>query len=333
MKEILKYLFEYKTLTRQQAHDVLVNIATEQYNKSEVVAFMSVFMMRPITVEELSGFRDAMLELGVKVDLRGVPTTDLCGTGGDGKNTFNISTLASFVASGAGVKVVKHGNYGVSSNCGSSNVLESMGYRFTTNEDQLNRELDRAGITFLHAPLFNPAMKAVAPIRKELGIKTFFNMLGPLVSPANPQSQLCGVYNLELARIYNYLFQQTEKSYMVVHSLDGYDEISLTGDFKIYSNRGEEIVNPSEWNMPTVSHADIYGGETVGDAKEIFISVLENKGTLAQNSVVIAAGAAAIRCSAPHLSVAEATSLAADSLLSSKALHSFKTLINLSVQS
>ncbi len=330
IKQTLKYLFEYKTLGREQAREILVNIAKEQYNHSEMVAFLSVYMMRPITVEELSGFMDALRELGTKVDLRGVETIDLCGTGGDGKNTFNISTLSSFVVAGAGIKVAKHGNYGVSSNCGSSNVLESLGYYFTADQETLNRQLDQANICFLHAPLFNQAMKVVAPIRRELGIKTFFNMLGPLVNPANPKSQMSGVYNLELGRLYNYLFQQTDKRYAIVHALDGYDEVSLTGAFKIFSNQGERIIQPANWNLPTTSPEQISGGETIAQAKEIFLNVLEGEGTPAQNAVVVTNSAIAIQCAMPQLAIDEAMALASDSLMGQKALQSFKKLIDLS---
>lgn len=330
IKQTLKYLFEYKTLGREQAREILLNIAKEQFNHSEMVAFLSVYMMRPITVEELSGFMDALRELGTKVDLRGVETIDLCGTGGDGKNTFNISTLSSFVVAGAGIKVAKHGNYGVSSNCGSSNVLESLGNHFTADQETLNRQLDQANICFLHAPLFNQAMKVVAPIRRELGIKTFFNMLGPLVNPANPKNQMSGVYNLELGRLYNYLFQQTDKRYTIVHTLDGYDEVSLTGAFKIFSNQGEQIIQPADWKLPTTSPEQISGGETIGQAKEIFLKVLEGKGTSAQNAVVVANSAIAIQCAMPQLAINEAMALATDSLMGQKALQSFKKLINLS---
>ncbi len=330
MKETLRYLFDHKTLDREKAKEILIGIAAGKYNTSETVAFMTVYMMRPITVDELSGFMDALNNLSTSVDLRGTETIDLCGTGGDGKNTFNISTLSSFVVAGAGIKVAKHGNYGVSSGCGSSNVLESLGYKFTADEELLNRQLDKANICFLHAPLFNQAMKAVAPIRRELGVKTFFNMLGPLVNPASPTSQMTGVYSLELARIYNYLFQKTEKRYAVVHSLDGYDEVSLTGSFKISTPEGESIINPADWNLPKLTHSQISGGDTIDEARKIFISILEGNGTQAQNSVIEANSAIAIRCARPELSQDDALAIAKESLASGAALKSFKTLISLS---
>ena len=209
IKNIIKELLNHKTLTQIEAKEVLINIAGDTYNKSEVVAFLTVFMMRQVTVEELSGFRDALLELCLRIDFSDCKTIDMCGTGGDGQNTFNISTLASFVVAGAGAKVAKHGNYGVSSACGSSNVMEYLGYRFTNDETKLKTQLDKADICILHAPLFHPAMKTVAPIRKELGLKTFFNMLGPMVNPSFPEYQLAGVFSPELARIYRYIYQQT----------------------------------------------------------------------------------------------------------------------------
>src|SRR6056297_4296798 len=239
MKEILSYLFDHKTLTKDDAKGVLTNIASGKYNDPEIAAFVSVYLMRAITVEELTGFRDALLDLCIPIDLSEFNTIDVCGTGGDGKNTFNISTLTSFIVAGAGEKVAKHGNVSVSSNCGSSNVMEYYGYAFSNEPGKLKREMDTCGITFLHAPLFNPAMKNVAPVRKSLRMKTFFNMLGPMVNPSSPGNQLVGVFSLEVARLYNYIYQETDKQFTIVHSLDGYDEISLTGPFKLFSNRTE----------------------------------------------------------------------------------------------
>ena len=236
MKEILNRLIKYKTLNEVESKDILIKISNGELNNSQISSFLTVYMMRNITLQELKGFKDALIELCIKVDLKEFDTIDLCGTGGDGKDTFNISTLASFVTAGSGCKVAKHGNYGVSSGCGSSNVLESLGIKFTNDYDILKKAIDKSGICFLHAPLFHPAMKNVAPIRKELGMKTFFNMLGPLVNPSMPKKQIVGVFNLELARIYNYLLQKTDKKYSIIYSLDGYDEISLTNDTKIYSN-------------------------------------------------------------------------------------------------
>ena len=243
MKKILQYLFEHKTLTRASAKDVLVNIGKGLYNEHEVTAFMTVYLMRSITIEELQGFQDALLELCVKADLNEFDTIDIVGTGGDGKNTFNISTLACFIVAGTGQKVAKHGNYGASSISGSSNVMEQLGYKFSTDNGKLKNEIEQANICFLHAPLFHPALKSVGPIRKNLAMRTFFNMLGPMANPAHPKYQLVGVYSLEMARIYNYLLQLSGKPFTIIHSLDGYDEISLTNDTKVITNEGEE----NEW--------------------------------------------------------------------------------------
>lgn len=294
MKKILNYLFEHKTLDRQQAKDVLVNVGRSQYNDSEIAAFITVFMMRSITIDELQGFRDALLELCVPVNMDGYATMDIVGTGGDGKNTFNISTLSCFVVAGAGQKVTKHGNYGASSISGSSNVMEQLGYRFTADEGQLKKQLETAGICFLHAPLFHPALKVVGSIRKNLGVRTFFNMLGPMVNPAKPQYQLVGVYNLEMARIYNYLLQQNSGAFTIIHSLDGYDEISLTNDTKVITQHGEKVMTPEALGKRMVSASDLYGGTTVEEAAKIFTTILEGRGTWAQNAVVLANAAMAL---------------------------------------
>lgn len=282
--------------------------------------------MRGVTTEELIGFRDALLELCRRVDLSDFDTIDLCGTGGDEKNTFNISTLASFVVAGAGVKVSKHGNYGVSSVSGSSNVLEHLGYTFKNDPDELKRELDKAGICFMHAPLFHPAMKTVAPIRKELGIKTFFNMLGPMVNPAFPKNQMVGVFSLELARMYQYIYQETEKNFSIVHCLGGYDEISLTAPAKVLTNSMDGELEPEAFGMNRITAESIFGGETVAESARIFISVLAGEGTVEQENVVIANAALGIQC-ATRQSLENAVELARESLQSKKALQSFNQLI------
>jgi anthranilate phosphoribosyltransferase len=328
MKAILNYLFEHKTLTKAEAKEVLTKIASGTYSNTEIAAFISVYLMRSITVDELSGFRDALLELCIPVNLSDFDTIDLCGTGGDGKNTFNISTLTAFVVAGAGAKVAKHGNYGVSSSCGSSNVMEYLGYQFSTNEEKLRQEMDRCGICFIHAPLFNPAMKNVAPVRRELKVKTFFNMLGPMVNPSFPKKQMVGVYSLELARLYNYLYQQTDKQYAIVHSLDGYDEVSLTGSFKMISNTMDAILSPSELGLNTLKPEEISGGNSIPEAAEIFVNVLEGKGTSAQNQVVLANSALALNCYYPEKSIESCIEIATDSIKSQKAFGVFKKLLN-----
>jgi anthranilate phosphoribosyltransferase len=327
MKEILNHLTSYKSLDRNLAKEVLINLANGAYNNSQIAAFLTVFTMRSVTVEELSGFKDAMLELCVPLPLDGYDVIDLCGTGGDSKDSFNISTLSSFVVAGAGQNVAKHGNYGVSSVCGSSNLMNYFGFEFTNDRDQLLRHLDQAGICFLHAPLFHPAMKNVAPIRKELGVKTFFNMLGPMVNPSQPGSQLVGVFSLELARLYAYIYQQTSKRYSIIHSLDGYDEVSLTGPFKLITNHQESLVHPADLGMPLIKPQELAGGTTVEEAAAIFRNVITGKGTAAQNQVVIANSGLPLHCARPGLSVLEAIEQARESLMSGKALDSFKKLV------
>jgi len=329
MKQILNFLFEHKTMGRDQAKEVLTNIAQGHYNHSQIASFISVYLMRSITTEELSGFRDALLDLCIPVDFSDLDTIDLCGTGGDGKDTFNISTLTSFVVAGAGVKVSKHGNYGVSSACGSSNLMEHLGYRFSNDIPKLRNEIEKAGLCFLHAPLFNPAMKNVAPVRKDLGMKTFFNMLGPMVNPSFPSRQLIGVYSLELARLYNYLYQETNKSYMIVHSLDGYDELSLTGKCKIITRELEQIIAPGDLDLDTHSPGDLSGGDSVSSAAEIFLAVLKNKGTAAQTQVVAANAAMGLKVYHPGSSLVDCVGMARESLESGRAFEVFNKLIDL----
>ncbi len=329
MKKILQYLFEYKTLSRGQAKEMLIGISGNQYSDTEVTAFITVFLMRSITIEELQGFRDALLELCVKVDLNGHKVIDIVGTGGDGKNTFNISTLSCFIAAGAGHKVAKHGNYGATSVSGASNVMEQLGYTFKNDQSQLRKELETANICFLHAPMFHPALKTVGPIRKNLGLRTFFNMLGPMVNPAAPAYQLVGVYNLEMARIYNYLLQQTGSAFTIIHGLDGYDEISLTNDTKVITNKGERIFTPEYLGKRLVSPQDIYGGNTTEEAARIFKTVIKGEGTWAQNAVVLANAAMALHCTGEYKKYEDAYAAAVESLESGKAYQALQTLINL----
>lgn len=328
MKAILNHLFENKTFTREQSRDILTRIAQGEFNNSQMAAFMTAYCMRSITVDELEGFRDAMLVLCRPVELETNDLIDLCGTGGDGKDTFNISTLASFVVAGAGYQVAKHGNYGVSSGCGSSNVMEFLGYQFTNDTDKLKSSLDKANICFLHAPLFHPAMKTVAPIRKELGVKTFFNMLGPLVNPAKPKNQMVGVFSLELARVYAYLYQKSDVKYTILNALDGYDEVSLTGDFKTFSADGEQINSIETLGFEKLDPIQIAGGSTVKESAEIFLSVLNNEASAAQANVVLVNAALAIKTIKSEQSFADSFYEAEESLLSGNALKSFKTLVS-----
>jgi anthranilate phosphoribosyltransferase len=330
MKAILGKLFDHKKLSKTEAKEILVNISTGKYNESQISAFITVYLMRPISVEELQGFREALLELCIPVDLEGIETIDVCGTGGDGKNTFNISTLSSFVLAGAGYKVAKHGNVGVSSNSGSSDVLQHLGYKFSNDVEKLKMQLDKANICYFHAPLFHPALKTVGPIRKQLSVKTFFNMLGPLVNPAQPKFQLTGVFNLELARLYQYIFQQIpNKQFAIIHALDGYDEVSLTGDFKLKMNTKEVTLSPQSIGKQQLTQESLFGGDTVEEAGVIFMNILRGAGTSAQNDAVVVNAGLAIHCIKPQVSLVDCIAEADESLMSGKALRAFSTLINL----
>jgi len=329
MKKILQHLFEHKTLSQQQAKEVMLNIAKGVYNDTEITAFITVFLMRSITIEELQGFRDGLLELAVPVNLNGYDVIDIVGTGGDGKNTFNISTLACFIVAGAGKKVAKHGNYGATSVSGASNVMEFLGYKFKNHSDALKKEIEETNFCFLHAPLFHPALKAVAQIRKNIGFRTFFNMLGPMVNPANPQYQLVGVYNLEMARIYNYLLQQTGKPFTIIHGLDGYDEISLTNDTKVITQNGERVLSAEELGKRVVYASDITGGSSVEEAAKTFLKILKGEGTWAQNAVVLANAAMALQCTGSYIKYDDAYNTAVESLESGNAYRQLEKLISL----
>lgn len=329
MREILNRLYDHGTFSSEETRQILIDLASGIYNNSQMAAFLSAFCMRSITVAELRGFRDAMLELCIPVDLDAYGAIDLCGTGGDGKHTFNISTLASFILAGAGHKVAKHGNYGVSSLSGSSNVMEYFGYKFSTDKDQMVRSMDEAGLCFLHAPLFHPAMKTLAPIRRELGVKTFFNMLGPMVNPSSPKFQLVGVFSLELARLYNYLYQDSLVNFYIVHSLDGYDEISLTADIKIFSNKGEQLVARESLTAEVLTADSISGGKSAEESAGIFAKILLGEGTEAQNKVVCWNAAFGINCLTPERDLQSCYAEASESLFSGKANKSFKKLLEI----
>ena len=329
MKHILNKLLESQQVSREEAGKLMYGIANRELNEAQVAAVLSSYIMRNINLDELLGFRDALLELAVKVDLNGERIIDLCGTGGDGKNTFNISTISSFVVAGAGIPVAKHGNYGVSSLTGSSNIMEHFGYVFSSSNDKLKREIEETGITFMHAPLFHPALKAVGPVRKQLGIKTIFNIMGPLVNPSNPSFQLSGVFSIEAGRLYSYLMQKEKKSYIIVHSLDGYDEISLTSGIKIFSPQGEGLLDPASFGMPYIMPESLYGGDSITDAAGIFTSVLENRATPAQKNSVTANSAMAILCYNRNKDLDECVNIARESIDSGNALRCFKKLIDM----
>lgn len=329
MKNVLNRLVNHETFSREEAREILIDISRANYNDSQLASFLTVYNMRGITIDELEGFRNALLELCVPIDLSAYDPIDLCGTGGDGKDTFNISTLASFVTAGAGVPVAKHGNYGVSSGCGSSNVMEYLGIKFSKNPDFLERSIAEAGICFLHAALFHPALKKVAPVRKNLGVKTFFNMLGPLVNPAFPKKQVTGVFSLELARMYGYLFQHTDTRFSIIHALDGYDELSLTGNARYITNQQEGTLSAENFGLTSLAPEELSGGKDVASAATIFLNVLKGQGTKAQNNVVCANAGMAI-ATAQETDPLSGYNLAKKSLESGSAFNAFQTLLKLS---
>jgi anthranilate phosphoribosyltransferase len=327
--QMLKRLLEHKTLSRAEARELLVGISRGAYNEPTITAVITVFLMRSITIGELQGFRDALLELAVRVELPADDLIDIVGTGGDGKNTFNISTLSCFIVAGAGQKVAKHGNYGATSVSGASNVMEQLGYRFDSDASKLSREVEQANICFLHAPLFHPALKIVGGIRKSLGLRTFFNMLGPMVNPASPKFQLVGVYSLEMARIYSYLLQQSGASFTIIHSLDGYDELSLTSDAKVITGKGEKIMTPEQLGKRMVSPSDLYGGDSVESSAKLFTKIISGEGTWAQHAVVFANAGMALYGTGAYADYNTAYEAAVESLESGKALKALKKLLSL----
>jgi anthranilate phosphoribosyltransferase len=327
MKKILEQLIQHQPLSYNQALSAMKKIGEGTVPPAQMASFMASYLMRGITIDEVKGFREALLEMCIKVDLNDFETIDIVGTGGDGKNTFNISTLSCFVVAGTGIKVAKHGNYGVSSNCGSSNVLESLGYVFTNDVTKIKKQIDEAGFAMLHAPLFHPALKHVAPVRRELGMKTIFNLLGPLVNPSQPKFHALGTYNIDLQRLYAYVHQQLNTKYSIVHALDGYDEVSLTGAFKLFTNQVERIFEPKDLNMQTLQEDDLSGGATIEDSAKIFMNVLTNNSTEAQKNVVIANAAIALNCVHQSKTLLECAEIAKESLVSGKALNVFKKAI------
>lgn len=329
MKTLLTKLIECRKLTFEESRSLMHGIAGNLLNEAQIAAVLTAFIIRTVTIEELRGFRQALIELAVRVNLNDGYGIDLCGTGGDGKNTFNISTASSFVVAAAGYPVIKHGNFGATALSGSSNIMEYFGYRFSSEQSKLQKELDETGICYLHAPLFHPALKAVGPVRKQLGIKTFFNMIGPLVNPANPDYRISGVYSSEAGRVYSYFLQAERKKYIVIHSLDGYDEVSLTSPVKVFSGEGEGLMNFCEFGFEKIRPEDISGGKNMEESGKIFLSVLDNRSTRAQHSVVIANSAMAIKCIDSARSFSECISMAEEALVSGKALSTFRKLIEL----
>lgn len=329
MKQLLIKLIECQKLTFEESRALMHGIAHNEVNEAQIASVLTAFFIRSISIEELRGFRQALLDLAVRVNLNDRYGIDLCGTGGDGKNTFNISTASSFVVAAAGYPVIKHGNYGATSVSGSSNMMEHLGYRFSKEEGKLQDELDRTGICFLHAPLFHPALKVVGPVRKQLGIKTFFNMLGPLVNPANPDYQISGVYSSEAGRVYSYFLQAEKKKYTVLHSLDGYDEVSLTSPVKLFSHKGETLIDFLDYGLKKVTPRDIAGGSSIEESAGIFISVLENRATPEQHSVILANSALAINCIDESKTLDESISMAHEAIVSGKASGLLRKLISM----
>ncbi len=327
MKETLYKIFDYQYLSRQEAKKVLFDIVGGNVPESQVAALITSFLMRSISVDEILGFRDALLEMRVPADLSDYQPLDIVGTGGDGKNTFNISTAACFVVAGAGYNVVKHGNYGATSISGASNVIEQQGVKFTTNIETLRRSMEQCHIAYLHAPLFSPALKAVADVRKSLGVRNFFNVLGPLVNPVQPNYQMLGVYDLSMMRLYSYIYQEGKKHFCIVHTLDGYDEISLTDQFKVVSNKGEQLFVPEDLGFNRVEQHELDGGNTVDVAAGIFRDVLHGGGTQAQRDVVVINAAFAIQTVEQDKPIEECIEIARESLYRKKALKTLEKFV------
>jgi anthranilate phosphoribosyltransferase len=327
MKETLQYLFEGKILTREHAKSSLLEVGKGLHSEAEFASFLTVFKMRPLTSEELAGFRDAMAELSLNTDLAEYNAIDVVGTGGDGKNTFNISTLASFVIAGAGTNVTKHGNYAVSSTSGSSNLLELLGYQFSNDPAKLKNDLDKGNFCFLHAPLFHPAMKHIAPVRRALKVQTFFNILGPMINPSSPKYQLLGVNNSENFNHYKNVYETLDVNFMIVNSDDSYDEVSLTADTRFARNKSEGTISPTDFGFEKIAPEKLFGGNSVEEAAQIFMNILEGKGTTDQTNVVVANAALGLNIVFPEKELKECVEIAAESLKSGKALEKLKNVI------
>ena len=328
MKEILQYLFDHQTLSKAQAKSILLEISKDIFNEIEVTSFVTVFLMRSISLAELEGFTEALQQLSPQSDLGTLDLVDIVGTGGDGKNTFNISTLASLVVAGTGQKVAKHGNYAASTISGASNVLETLGYRFKDNEAALKNDLEKGNFCYLHAPIFHTSLKSIAPMRRNLGLKTFFNILGPLINPAKPKYTMIGVANLEIARIYQYLLQKKNADFLLVNALDGYDEISLTSDTKIIDKNGEKIFSAEDLQFKNIDPETIFGGNSIDEAAQIFKNILEGNGTYEQNAVVLANAGMALKNTGKYGDYDNCLKMAKESLLEGKALNGFKKLVD-----
>jgi len=326
MKDKLQYLFDGNKLTREQAKASLIEVGKGMHSEAEFASFLTVFKMRPIESDELAGFRDAMVKLSTKVDLSEYNGIDVVGTGGDGKNTFNISTLSCFIIAGAGVNVTKHGNYASSSTSGSSNVLEFLGYKFSNEIVKLKSDLEKGGFCFLHAPLFHPAMKHIAPVRRALKVPTFFNILGPMINPSSPKYQLLGVNNDVNFVHYKNVYETLDAEFAIVNSRDGYDEVSLTADTHFASKEKELNISPADFGMEIIIPEKLFGGESVEAAAKIFINILKGNGTPEQNNVVLANAALGLNLVYSEKTLLECVAMAKESLESGKALEKLKTI-------
>ena len=315
-------------MSKEESKAALISLTDGSANSSQISSFLTVFLLRDITSEELDGFREAMIELSLDIDIDGDELIDLCGTGGDGKDTFNISTISSFVVAGSGIKVAKHGNYGVSSSCGSSDIISHLGHKFSNDISLLKYSLDKSNICFLHAPLFHPSLKNISPVRIELGVKTFFNMLGPMVNPIQPKSQLVGVFNSNIFRLYSHIYSKTNKSYCIVHSIDGYDEVSLTGSFKLFSNKHDLMLEPKDLGFNLIDSVKLSGGKNIKESSKIFLDILKNKGTSEQVDAVLANSGLAIYCAKKLNSIKDGIEIARESLESGKAYNCLKLFID-----
>lgn len=330
IKEILAKMLSHENITRKEMHDILIGITQEAYPTELIVALLTGLQMRGVTVDELLGFRDGILETGVPAHLDCDRYIDVVGTGGDQKNTFNISTTACFVIAGAGYKVAKHGNFAATSVSGASNVMAQHGVKFTADLDQLNRSINECGIVYLHAQLFAKAMKFVAPVRKVLPFPTIFNLLGPIVNPSRPACQLLGVANLDQMRLYRAVYQRLGIDYGIVNSVDGYDEISLTGDFKVTSNHFERVFTPQDLGMPVANAKDLEGGKTAAEAALIFDNVLADRALPSQKNAVMANAAFGIHVLENGAKdISECLAIARDSIESGKAKSTFEKFLSL----
>lgn len=327
MKTILQRVINGEELSQDETCRIMIDITKEKYSDVQIAALLGILQSRGVTVDELLGFRDGLLETGTAVDLSPFKPIDIVGTGGDGKNTFNISTCACFVVAGAGYKVAKHGNYASTSVSGASNVIEEHGVKFTADADKLKRTLDEVGFVYLHAQLFANGMKFVGPARRALQVPTCFNLLGPLVNPCRPEYQLLGVANLKYFRLYSNLYERLGIHFGIVNSIDGYDEISLTGDFKVKTNGYERIISPDDLGFPRVMPEEIYGGSTRAEAVAIFDAILDGTATESQKNVVIANAAFAISIIESDKSIEDCVGIARESLESGRASEVFRKFV------